>query len=185
MNEQVCPLWIGWALASPLRKAFYSPRRVLEPFVQEGMIVLEPGPGMGFFTIELASLVGSKGKVIAVDLQPEMLNRLRRRVQKQGLSDRIELRQADVAGMHIDDLKNRIDFVLAFAMVHEVPDKSRFFEELYEATKSTGRLLISEPAWHVRQVDFLQAIEIARNVGLDVEARPKIKSNHSATLMKR
>jgi ubiquinone/menaquinone biosynthesis C-methylase UbiE len=182
--HELCPWWIGWALASPLRKVFYSPRRVLEPFVREGMTVLEPGPGMGFFTIELAGLVGSKGKVIAVDLQPEMLDRLRRRVQKQGLSDRVELRQADATGMHLEDLTNKVDFVLAFAMVHEVPDKSRFFKELCESMKSTARLLISEPAWHVREVDFRQTIETAKDVGLFVDERPQIKSNHSATLKK-
>jgi ubiquinone/menaquinone biosynthesis C-methylase UbiE len=184
VREELCPWWIGWALASSLRKVFYDPRRVLQPFVQEGMTVLEPGPGMGFFTLELAALVGSMGKVIAVDIQREMLERLRRKVQRQQLSQRIELRLADATGMHLQDLKNKVDFVLAFAMVHEVPDKSRFFKELFEAMKLKGRLLISEPAWHVRELDFIQTIETAKNVGLLVDEWPQIKSNHSVMFKK-
>jgi ubiquinone/menaquinone biosynthesis C-methylase UbiE len=92
VRGQLCPWWIGWALASPLRKIFYNPRRVLEASVREGMTVVEPGPGMGFFTKDIAKLVGARGRVIAIDLQQEMLDRLRRRLQKQGLLDRVELR---------------------------------------------------------------------------------------------
>ena len=44
-----------------------NPEEILRPFVREGMMVLEPGPGMGFFTLPLTKLVGPSGKVIAVD----------------------------------------------------------------------------------------------------------------------
>jgi ubiquinone/menaquinone biosynthesis C-methylase UbiE len=184
MPEHVCPWWIGWALASPLRKVFYNPHLILEPYVREGMTVLEPGPGMGFFTIELARLVGRKGKVIAVDIQPEMLDRLRLRVQKNGLTDCVELRLADETGMHVNDLEGKVDFVLAFAMVHEVPDKIQFLKELLVTLTSKGTMLISEPAWHVRESDFARTLETARALGLSVEAKPTIKTNRSAIMIR-
>ncbi len=53
-NEKVCPWWAGYFLASPLRQLFQDPAKILAPYVREGMTVLEPGPGMGFFTLELA-----------------------------------------------------------------------------------------------------------------------------------
>ena len=184
MPQHVCPWWIGLALASPLRRVFYTPRNVLEPYVRDGMLVLEPGPGMGFFTLELALLVGNSGKVIAVDLQKEMLDRLRHRARKKGISDRIDIRLADANGLHIDDLAGRVDFVLAFAMVHEVPDKKRFFSDMLSTLRPEGRLLISEPAWHVRDADFRITLDTALGVGFRLHSTPIIKTNLSALLFR-
>ena len=54
------------------------------------MTVLEPGPGMGFFSLEIARRIGASGKLIAVDVQQKMLDSLRRRAQRKNVSDRIE-----------------------------------------------------------------------------------------------
>ena len=85
MSHKVCPWWLGRLLASPARRLVHDPAAILPPFVTAGMTVLEPGPGMGFFTLELARLVGPRGKVVAVDVQPRMLSGLRRRAAKAGL----------------------------------------------------------------------------------------------------
>ena len=90
MADRVCPHWVGYLLINPLRKLFENPNKILGPFVQEGMIVLEPGCGMGYFTLPLARMVGPKGRIVAVDIQPKMLSGLRRRAQKAGLLSRIE-----------------------------------------------------------------------------------------------
>jgi hypothetical protein len=60
----VCPWWVGYLLASPLRRLQYDPAALLAPYVRTGMTVLEPGPGMGFFTLELARRVGPSGRVV-------------------------------------------------------------------------------------------------------------------------
>ena len=65
MSQRVCPWWLGYLLASPLRRLMQDPVKVLAPYVREGMIVLEPGPGMGFFTLELARLVGPSGRIVS------------------------------------------------------------------------------------------------------------------------
>ena len=50
MVHRVCPWWLGYFLASPIRQWLgQDPIKILSPYVREGMIVLEPGPGMGFF----------------------------------------------------------------------------------------------------------------------------------------
>ena len=79
MAHRICPWWLGYWLVSPLRKLRENPSKALAPFVREGMVVLEPGPGMGFFTLAVARLVGPEGRVVAVDLQPKMLASLERR----------------------------------------------------------------------------------------------------------
>ena len=55
-----------------MRRLSQDPGKVLAPYVRESMTVLEPGPCMGFFTLELARLVGPSGRVAAVDIQPPM-----------------------------------------------------------------------------------------------------------------
>ncbi|MFY9643515.1 MAG: hypothetical protein WCD20_15720 [Rhodomicrobium sp.] len=67
-KHRVCPWWMGYLLASPIRKWWQDPARILSPYVRAGMTVLEPGPGMGFFTLEIARLVGPSGRLVAVDV---------------------------------------------------------------------------------------------------------------------
>ena len=94
----VCPWWVGYILASPIRKLVQESARMLKPFVRVGMTVLEPGPGMGSFTLDLARLVGPAGRVIAVDVQPQMIAGLRRRADGRPI-DRIDIRLASAGTM--------------------------------------------------------------------------------------
>ena len=184
MSQRVCPWWIGYVLASPIRRLWQDPHAILSPFVAEGMVVLEPGPGMGFFTLELARLVGSAGRVVAVDVQPRMLSVLRRRARRRRLQDRVETRLAAEDGMRMADLAGRVDFALAFAMVHEVPDAARFFGDVAAAVKPGGRLLIAEPRGHVTEPGFAATLELAARAGFRTEARPRIRSSLSALLVR-
>jgi tRNA A58 N-methylase Trm61 len=68
-----------------------DPAAIIAPYVHPGMIVLEPGPGMGFFTPELARLVGPPGRVIAVDVEPRMIAGLRHRESRAARSYRCAL----------------------------------------------------------------------------------------------
>ena len=77
MAKDVCPWWIGIGLASPIRRLTVNPEALLGRYVSPGMTILEPGPGMGFFTLPLARLAGANGRVVAVDIQPKMLDRLK------------------------------------------------------------------------------------------------------------
>ncbi len=183
-RHDICPWWFGYILASPLRKLRYQPRAILEPFVHEGMTVYEPGPGMGFFTIELARLVGKNGRVIAVDIQKKMIEGLHRRATRAGYADRIELRLAGAGGMGIDDLSGCVDFILAFAMVHELHDARQFFMDAHLALKSGGRLLYSEPSNHVREAEFRLSLDLAQESGLRLEGISDIRHDHTAVLLK-
>jgi SAM-dependent methyltransferase len=185
MSHRVCPWWIGYFLASPLRKLRQDPRAILSPFVAEGMLVLEPGPGMGFFTLELARLVGASGRVVAVDVQERMLSALRRRARRAQLLERIETRVARNDGMGVGDLAGTVDFALAFAMVHEVPDAGRFLVEVAGALKPGARLLLAEPKGHVSEPQFTETLELAARAGLRLESRPAIRASHTALLVKR
>lgn len=183
MAEHVCPWWIGYFLVSPIRRWLQNPDEVVAPYVTPGMTVLEPGPGMGFFTLPLAQRVGS-GRVIAVDIQPRMLKSLRHRATKAGLIQRIETRLAKPDSLGIEDLSGTVDFVLAVAVVHEMPSAGNFFREAAAAMAPGGRLLFAEPAGHVNDQKFAEELESARRAGLAATDRPALKRCHTALLAK-
>ncbi len=185
MNEHdVCPWWLGRLLASPIRKLWQNPGRILGPFVRPAMTVLEPGPGMGFFTLELARLVGPEGRVVAVDIQPQMLDGLRRRAARAGLASRIEARLASPGSTGVEDLAGKVDFLLAFAVVHEMPDPAKFFLGAAAALRAGGGLLLSEPRSMVGGDGFPRELAWAEAAGFRVEERPAIPGNLSALLRK-
>ena len=185
MTEHVCPWWVGYLLASPVRRWLsQSPEEMLGPFVRDGITVLEPGPGMGFFTLPLARMVGPRGRVVAVDIQPQMLSSLRRRAQKKGLTERIETRLAGHDQMGLDDQAGTVDFALAFAVVHEMPSADKFFREVAGALKSGGVLFFAEPSGHVKPEKFQQEFEAARAAGLETLDRPAVRRSHAVVLRK-
>lgn len=185
MAHRVCPWWIGYLLASPVRRWLgQDPVKILSPYIREGMTVLEPGPGMGFFTIPLARLVGSGGRVVAVDVQPKMIEGLKRRAAKAGVLDRVDARLASAETMGVGDLQGKADFVLAFAMVHEFPDPAKFFAEAAEALKHGGTMLLAEPRGHVSRTDFDAELAAAATAGLRPSSRPTISRSHAAVLLK-
>lgn len=185
MPHSVCPWWIGYLLASPLRKWLgQDPEKILRPYVHEGMTVLEPGPGMGFFTIPLARLVGSSGRVIAVDLQPKMIASLKRRAAKANVMDRIDARVTSPDTMGLADLDGKVDFTLAFAVVHELPDTGHFFAEVARASKQNARVLLAEPRGHVGDEAFAAELSASANAGFTVAEHPAIHRSLTGLLFK-
>ena len=172
-------------LASPVRRWLgQDPLKIVSPYIREGMTVLEPGPGMGFFTIPMARLVGSSGRVIAVDVQPKMIQVLKRRAADANVRDRIDARVTTAETMGIGDLSGKVDFTLAFAMVHEFPDAATFFREVSRASKSNARLLLSEPRGHVDEGAFSAELAAAAAAGFSVASQPAIARSLSSLLVK-
>lgn len=165
MAERVCPVWLGYLLVNPLRKLLESPDKILGPYVEPGMTVLEPGCAMGFFTLPLARMVGPSGRVVAVDLQERMLDRLKHRAEKAGLEDRVEIRLCQGGSLGLDDLEGKVDFAAAIHLVHEVPDKERFFGELRLALKPGAGLLMIEPKGHVSAAELERTTALAQKAG--------------------
>jgi len=184
MAEHVCPWWIGYLLASPIRRLWQKPEQILEPYIKPGMTVLDVGPGMGYFTLPMARMVGEGGKVVCVDMQERMLNSLVRRAHRARLEKRIITRVAAPESLGITDFAGQIDFALAFAVVHEVPNQERLFREIHNAMKTGAMLLVSEPTGHVKPDAFQQTMAVAKGAGFEEVARPEIKRSISVVLKK-
>jgi len=184
MSERVCPVWIGYFLASPIRKLIQNPQTILHPYIKEGMKVLDVGSAMGFFSIPMAKIVGTTGKVVCVDLQQRMLDVLEKRSRKAGVFDRMELRQCSPGSLEIRDIKEEFDFALASAVLHEVPDVSSLFKEVYQALKKNGTMLIAEPKGHVDEEHFQATLDAAKANGFILVNQPEIGKSLTALIRK-
>jgi ubiquinone/menaquinone biosynthesis C-methylase UbiE len=181
-KHRVCPWWIGYFLISPVRRWFDDSVETIVSYVREGMTVLEPGPGMGYFTLELARRVGSAGRVVAVDIQPKMLEKLKRRAEKAGLAGRIDARLAEPDSMCLEDLSGLVDLTIAVAVIHEIDKPARFFKEVARALKPGGQLLVVEPKGHVAEAEFEAELDATTRAGLTLVERPVFTRNHAALL---
>jgi tRNA A58 N-methylase Trm61 len=161
-----------------------NPEKIVAPYIRPGMTVLEPGPGMGFFTLPLARMLGPGGRVVAVDIQPRMLSALARRAAKAGIKDRIETRLASPGSLGLADLAGSVDLTLAFAVVHEMPDAAAFFAEIAAASKPGACVLVAEPSGHVSPGEFEKQLEAAGRAGLVREGSPAIPRSSTALLRK-
>jgi ubiquinone/menaquinone biosynthesis C-methylase UbiE len=182
MANHVCPWWLGYFLVSPLRRLWQPPKIILAPFVSEGMTALEPGCGMGFFTLDLARIVGPEGRVVAVDLQERMLAGLRRRAARAGLLDRIDARLAHADRLGVSNLAGQVDIALALHVVHEVPDAGGFFAQIAATLKPDGKLLFVEPRGHVSEEAFAASLAMAEQAGFRIVDRPSIRRDPAALL---
>ena len=180
--NRVCPVEKAGSLDSRIRRLIQNPRKILDPFVKEGMTVVDLGCGPGFFTIDMAELVGITGRVIAVDLQEGMLKKLQWKIQSTELEERITLHQCAEDRIGIEDT---VDFILAFYVVHEVPDHAALFAEAAALLRENGRVFVVEPPFHVSTKKFEKTLETARSAGFVVESRPRILFNKAAVLVKK
>ena len=170
-NKRVCPVENAGSLDNIMRKWFQNPKKILGNYVKEGMVVLDVGCGPGIFSIEMATMVGKTGKVIAVDLQEGMLKKLKRKIRGKEIERWIKLHKCEENKIGISE---KVDFVLAFYMVHEVPNQRDFLTEIKSILKPNGKVLIIEPKFHVSKKAFKDTINIAKETKLKPVKTEKI-----------
>lgn len=159
------------------RRLIHRPERIVKSYIQEGDRVLDVGPGMGFFTIPMAKLVGERGQVIAADIQEEMLAAIKKRAIRASIRERITLQRVSPGLAEID---GRFDFILAFWMVHEVPNQQEFFARFQSILADGGQFLMAEPTLHVGKSRFSASVRTAEAAGFRLVAQPDISLSMSA-----
>lgn len=178
-KTRVCPVELAGSLDNKFRRWIQNPKKILTPYVKEGMKALDIGCGPGFFSIEIAKLVRQNGKVIAADLQEGMLQKIRTKIQGTLLEKIITLVKCEQNKINVHE---KVDFILAFYMIHEVPDKENLFRELKNILSENGKMLIVEPPFHVSKKEFESTLSTAKSAGLKVNPGPKLFLNLSAIL---
>jgi ubiquinone/menaquinone biosynthesis C-methylase UbiE len=136
------PEFLAGAIDNPLRRRIQPPDDVpLRHGIEPGMQVLEVGPGNGRYTMAAARRVGEAGRVVAIDIEPKMIDRVRARVEAEGIVN-IVARVADVYGLPFED--ETFDAVTMIAVIGEIPAPVRAMREFHRVLKSGGCLAFSE-----------------------------------------
>jgi predicted methyltransferase len=129
-------------LTRPERDAEEQPDRVVRELkIKPGSTVVDLGAGVGYFTWRLAGAVGPTGKVIAVDIQPGMIERLRQNLAERGITN-VE----PVLGSEVDPKlpPNSVDLVLLVDVYHELQQPERTMAHVRRALRPNGRLVLIE-----------------------------------------
>jgi ubiquinone/menaquinone biosynthesis C-methylase UbiE len=171
LNKRVCPASLAGSLDNSARRIFQNPRKILKPFISEGMTVLDLGCGPGYFSLEIAALVKDSGKVIAADLQDGMIEKVIRKIKGTDLEKRFTFHKCQQDRIGVNE---KVDFILVFYMFHEVPHQENFLRELKSILKPGGKIFISEPKLHVTGKAFDEMIYKIKATGFEIIDRPKV-----------
>lgn len=180
-SNYTCPWWLLFTFDNPMRILMHNPNKILKPYVNPGNTVLDVGCGMGYFSLELARLVGPTGKVIAADLQPQMLAGLKKRAKNAGLQSIIQPHLCTPSKIGVAE---PVDMIFAFWMVHEVSNRKTFLQELHSMLKPDGILLIVEPIIHVSRKNFEATLDLGCELGFIEVSHPRVAISRAVVFLK-
>ncbi len=133
-EQAICSHKHAFFLDNIARMLLQSPRRILGAYIMPGQTVIDLGCGPGFFTLEMAKIVGPEGRVVGVDIQLEMLDMVKKKAEKKGFHKHIHLHQCQENTLAFEtDFK--ADFILAYYMIHEVKNQETLFTELKQLSR--------------------------------------------------
>ncbi len=139
------PPFIGHLLDSDLRRKIQPPDKIIQySGIEEGMKVLEVGCGSGAFTTFVARAVGEKGKVYALDIQPQMLQQLENKLARSENRDikNVEMINSSAYELPFDD--NSLDLVYMITVLQEIPDRDKALQQIIRVLKPGGTLAVTE-----------------------------------------
>ncbi len=164
-HSSPCPAALSWLVDNPLRRRYMRP--VLDRIgIQPGERVLELGPGPGAFTVGAALRAGPTGKLIAVDIQPEMIAQVERRVREAGLTN-VETHVASAHHLPLDG--ESVNRAFLITVLPEIPDPSRALAEVHRVLRPDGVLSVTEEFSDPDYLFLPETIRLVEAAGLRFE----------------
>jgi ubiquinone/menaquinone biosynthesis C-methylase UbiE len=135
------PEWMANVIDNPLRRRIQPPEETaLRHGIQPGMQVLEVGPGNGTYTLAAAQQIGPEGKLVTIDIEPKMIERVNQRIASEVIN--IEARVADIYGLPFDDQSFDLNYMIA--VINEIPNVPKALAEFHRVLKPSGKKVFSE-----------------------------------------
>ena len=158
-----CPSWLVPLLENPYVEAVAGAAPLMQRAgVRPGMRVLDAGCGPGRITLSAATGVGATGRVVALDMQPRMLEKLQRRLRERGVSNVVPL----LAGLGDGKLPaDEFDVVFLVTVLGEVPDQAAALREIHRALRTGGILSITEVLPDPHYQPIARVRELTRQAG--------------------
>jgi len=136
------PEFLANLIDNPLRRRIQPPEKMpIRHGIAPGMTVLEVGPGNGRYSIETARRVGVRGRIITIDIEPKMIERVQQRARVEGITN-LEARVANVYDLPFED--DMFDVVYMITVIGEIPQPEKAMHEFHRVLKPTGLLAFSE-----------------------------------------
>lgn len=127
-------------LDNPMRRKALPPDEVINTLnINKDQHVADVGCGIGYFTIPMAKVVGEGGKVYAIDINPDMLEETRKRVEKEGYTN-VEIVHSSENNFKIPD--SSVDVIFTATVFHELNEPEIFLNECKRVLKTEGRLVV-------------------------------------------
>jgi ubiquinone/menaquinone biosynthesis C-methylase UbiE len=137
-----CPALLAWSLENPIAQKLNGTRVVVERLgLRPGQRVLELGPGPGRLLIPAAKMILPDGEAVGIDVQPAMVERLKRRASEAGATN-LRVIQGDATAPHVAE--SSFDLVFFCAALGEIPDRTSALRQSYLALKPGGVLSVTE-----------------------------------------
>jgi ubiquinone/menaquinone biosynthesis C-methylase UbiE len=136
------PQFMANMIDNPLRRKIQPPgEMVLRHNIEPGMIVLEVGPGNGRYSVETARRVGQTGKVIAIDIEPKMIEHVAHRARVEGVAN-LKAKTANVYDLPFED--GVFDAIYMITVIGEIPELEKALKEFHRVLAPSGLLAFSE-----------------------------------------
>lgn len=180
-NQNICPVEKAGMLDSFFRRIIQNPKRIIKPYVKEGITAMDLGCGPGFFTVEMAKIIQKSGKVIAVDVQEGMLEFLANKIKGTQYQDIVTLHKSNTDTLNYSD---KVDFILAFYVVHEI-NRDTLFSELHSILNPDGEILIVEPNFHISVKVYEEMLHALEKEGFEIVSKPRIFFSRAVLIKKK
>jgi ubiquinone/menaquinone biosynthesis C-methylase UbiE len=137
------PEFMAELIDHPIRRRFIQPpdETAIRHGIQPDMTVLEVGPGSGTYTIAAARRIGDGGKLVAIDIEPRMVERVQIKAEQEGVTN-IQAEVADVYQLSYPD--NHFDLCFMITVISEIPEPVRAMQEIKRVLKPGGTIAFSE-----------------------------------------
>jgi len=180
-GKGVFPHQLAFTLLIPFRNLFLSPRQLIRRLeLNDSSRVLEVGPGPGYFSVKIAKVI-PKGELVLADIQQEMLDYAKKRIDKRGLTN---VSYSLCNGQSFPFPENHFDRIFMVTVIGEVENKEAYLEEFFRILKKGGILSISELAGDPDKMSITEIRELCENAGFSLDKIHGSEKNYTANFRK-